>query len=150
APAPASRPSEAFRPGTGPPRAWPGWYGLTSAQPHLLRQPGPARTLSALHAWHVLGLGSRFLALNDVSGAMNVRVSPGGPTLEQVLGSTSAAGVTRFPDSNRIGLWVFTSHLQGVIPYKELVPMGPLPRQARGGTRRQAIPALRPPRRALP
>ena len=102
---------EGFRSGTGTASAWPGWYGLTSAEPHLLRQPGPARTLSALHAWHVLGLGSRFLALNDVSGAMNVRVSPGGPTLERVLGGTSAAGMTRFPDSTQMGLWVFASHL---------------------------------------
>ena len=141
---------EGFRSGTGAASAWPGWYGLTSTEPHLLRQPGPARTLRALHAWHVLGLGSRFLALNDVSGAMNVRVSPGGPTLEQVLGSTSAAGMTRFPDSTQMGLWVFASHLQGDLPYKELVPMGPLPGQVGVVTRRQAIQALAATGRALP
>ena len=141
---------EGFRTAAGTAGTWPGWYGLTSAEPHLLAQPGPARTLSALHAWHVLGLGSRFLAVNDVSSSMNVPVSPGGPTLEQVLGSTSAAGMTRFPDSTQMGLWVFASHLQGGLPYKQLVPMGPLPGQVGVVTRRQAIQQLAASGRALP
>jgi hypothetical protein len=141
---------EGFRTGTGAAGAWPSFYGLTSAEPRLLAQPGPGRILSALHAWHVLGLGSRFLAVNDVSEAMNVRVSPGGPTLEQVLGSTSAAGMNRFPDSTQMGLWVFASHLTGNLPYKQLVPMGPLPAQVGVATRRQAIQQLAKYGRALP
>jgi Bacterial extracellular solute-binding protein len=141
---------EGFRLSTGAASAWPRWYGLASTEPRLLPQPGPGRTLTALHAWHVLGLGSRFLALNDISGAMDVRVSPGGPTLEQVLGSTSAAGMTRFPDSTQMGLWVFASHLSGNLPYKKLVPMGPLPAQIGVVTRRQAIQQLAASGRALP
>jgi len=90
----------------------------------------------------VLGLGSRFLAINDVSAAMATPVAPGGPTLEQVLGRTSAAGMKRFPDSTQMGLWVFASHLSGALPYKQLVPMGPLPGQFGLVTRRQAIQRL--------
>jgi hypothetical protein len=141
---------EGFRSGTGAGPAWPSFYGLASAEPRLLPQPGPGRILSALHAWHVLGLGSRFLAVNDVSGAMNVRVSPGGPTLEQVLGSTSAAGMGRVPDSTQMGLWVFASHLTGGLPYRQLVPMGPLPAQVGVVTRRQAIQQLAKSGRAVP
>jgi hypothetical protein len=141
---------EGFRSGAGTASAWPGWYGLARGEPHLLPQPGPGRTLSALHAWHVLGLGSRFLALNDISGAMNVQVYPGGPTLEQMLGSTSAAGMSRFPDSTQMGLWVFASHLQGNLPYRQLVPIGPLAGQVGVATRRQAIQQLAASGRALP
>jgi hypothetical protein len=141
---------EGFRTAAGTAPAWPGWYGLTSAAPHLLPQPGPARALTALHAWHALGLGSRFLAVNDVSGMMNVRVSPGGPTLEQVLGSTSAAGMTRFPNGTQMGLWVFADHLSGNLPYKQLVPMGPLEGQVGVITRRQAIQQLASSGKALP
>jgi hypothetical protein len=141
---------EGFRSSAGAASAWPRWYGLASTEPRLLPQPGPGRTLAALHAWHVLGLGSRFLAVNDVSEAMDVRVSPGGPTLEQVLGSTSAAGMARFPDSTQMGLWVFASHLSGDLPYKQLVPMGPLPAQVGVLTRRQAIQQLAASGRALP
>jgi hypothetical protein len=141
---------EGYRTGTGTAPAWPASYGLSGAGPHLLPQPGPGRTLSALHAWHVLGLGSRFLAVNDVSAAMNVKVSPGGPSLEQVLGSTSAAGMTRFPDSTQMGLWVFADRLQGELPYKQLVPIGPLPAQVGVVTRRQAIQQLAASGKALP
>jgi hypothetical protein len=141
---------DGFRSSAGSASAWPGWYGLAGAEPHLLAQPGTGRILKALHAWHVLGLGSRFLALNDVSSSMNVRVVPGGPTLEQMLGRTSAAGMTRFPDSTQMGLWVFASHLQGNLPYKQLVPMGPLAGQVGVATRRQAIQQLAATGQALP
>jgi hypothetical protein len=110
--------------------------------PRLLTAPGPGEADKELRAWHVLGLGSRFLAINDISAAMATPVAPGGPTLEQVLGRTSAAGMKRFPDSTQMGLWVFASHLSGALPYKQLVPMGPLPGQFGVITRRQAIQRL--------
>jgi hypothetical protein len=132
---------EGFRTGTGAAGTWPSSYGLTSAMPRLLTDPGPSQADKELHAWHVLGLGSRFLAINDVSAAMATPVTPGGPTLEQVLGRASAAGMKRFPDSTQMGLWVFASHL-GPLPYKQLVPMGPLPGQFGVVTRRQAIQHL--------
>jgi hypothetical protein len=131
-----------FRTGTGSANAWPASYGLANAEPPLLKAPGPTQASKELHTWRVLGLGSRFLAINDVSAAMATPVARGGPTLEQVLGRTSAAGMKRFPDSTQMGLWVFASHLGGELPYKQLVPMGPLPGQFGVVTRRQAIQHL--------
>jgi Bacterial extracellular solute-binding protein len=133
---------DGFRTGTGTAGAWPASYGLANAEPPLLTPPGPAQAGKELHAWRVLGLGSRFLAINDVSAAMATPVAPGGPTLEQVLGRTSAAGMKRFPNSTQMGLWVFASHLTGALPYKQLVSMGPLPGQFGVVTRRQAIQHL--------
>jgi len=133
---------QGFRTGAGAAGTWPSFYGLTSTMPRLLTDPGPAQADKQLRAWNVLGLGSRFLAINDVSAAMATPVAPGGPTLEQVLGRTSAAGMKRFPDSTQMGLWVFASHLSGALPYKQLVPMGPLPGQFGLVTRRQAIQRL--------
>jgi hypothetical protein len=49
-----------------------------------------------------------------------------------------------------MGLWVFASHLTGDLPYKQLVPMGPLPAQIGVITRRQAIQQLAASGRALP
>lgn len=141
---------EGFRTATGAAGTWPSSYGLTSAMPHLLADPGPGQADKALHAWHVLGLGSRFLAINDVSAAMATPVAPGGPTLEQVLGRTSAAGMKRFPDSTQMGLWVFASHLSGTLPYKQLVPIGPLPGQFGLVTRRQAIQRVAATSRTVP
>jgi hypothetical protein len=133
---------EGFRTGTGTGGTWPSSYGLTSTMPRLLPNPGAGQADKELRAWHVLGLGSRFLAINDVSAAMATPVAPGGPTLEQVLERSSAAGMKRFPDSTQMGLWVFASHLSGALPYKQLVPMGPLPGQFGVITRRQAIQRL--------
>jgi len=133
---------EGFRTPAGAADAWPASYGLSSAEPRLLSPPGSTQAGKELHAWHVLGLGSRFLAINDVSAAMAAQVTPRGPTLEQVLGRTSAAGMKRFPDSTQMGLWVFASHLSGALPYRQLVPMGPLPGQFGVVTRRQAIQRL--------
>jgi len=141
---------EGFRTSTGAAGTWPGSYGLTTAMPRLLTDPGPGQAGKELHAWHVLGLGSRFLAINDVSAAMATPAAPGGPTLEQVLGRTSAAGMKRFPDSTQMGLWVFASHLSGALPYKQLVPIGPLPGQFGVITRRQAIQHLAATGRTVP
>jgi hypothetical protein len=131
-----------FRTGTGAAGTWPSSFGLTATMPRLLTAPGPGQADKELHAWHVLGLGSRFLAINDISAAMATPAAPGGPTLEQVLGRASAAGMKRFPDSTQMGLWVFASHLSGALPYKQLVPMGPLPGPFGVVTRRQAIQRL--------
>jgi hypothetical protein len=133
---------EGFRTSAGTAGTWPSSYGLTSTMPRLLTAPGPSQADQELRAWHVLGLGSRFLAINDISAAMATPVAPGGPTLEQVLGRTSAAGMTLFPDSTQMGLWAFASHLSGALPYKQLVPIGPLPGQFGVITRRQAIERL--------
>jgi hypothetical protein len=133
---------EGFRTASGVAGAWPAFSGLDSAAPHLLTPPGPSQAGKELHAWRVLGLGSRFLAINDVSAAMATPVRPGGPTLEQVLGDASAAGMKRFPDSTQMGLWVFASHLTGALPYRQVVPIGPLPGQFGVVTRRQAIQRL--------
>jgi hypothetical protein len=141
---------EGFRTATGAAGTWPSSYGLTSAMPHLLADPGTGQADKALHAWRALGLGSRFLAINDVSAAMATPVTPGGPTLEQVLGRTSAAGMRRFPDSTQMGLWAFASHLSGTLPYRQLVPIGPLPGQFGLVTRRQAIQRVAATSRTVP
>jgi hypothetical protein len=133
---------EGFRTPGGTAGGWPASYGLSSSAPLQLMPPGPGQAGKELHAWHVLGLGSRFLAINDVSAAMATPVAPGGPTLEQVLGRTSAAGMRRFPDSTQMGLWAFASHLSGALPYRQLVPMGPLPGPFGMVTRRQTIQRL--------
>ena len=133
---------EGFRTSAGTAGTWPSSYGLTSTMPRLLTAPGPGQADKELRAWRALGLGSRFLAINDISAAMATPVAPGGPAREQVLGRTSAAAMKRFPDSTQMGLWVFASHLSGALPYKQLVPMGPLPGQFGVITRRQAIQRL--------
>jgi len=117
---------EGFRTAAGQAGAWPASYGLARGTPRLLPPPGPAQAGQALRAWLRVNLGTRVLALNDVSSVMATPVGPGGPTLEQVLSQTAVRSLARFPANTQIGVWAFASHLHGSLPYKQIMSVGPI------------------------
>ncbi len=121
---------EGFRSANGAASGWVGQYGLTTGQPNLAQPAPPGQAETALQAWSRLGLGSRDLALIDVSEQMATPVAANGTTLEQVLSQVATVGMAQFPNSTQMGLWSFASHLNGPLPYKELVPVGPVLGQA--------------------
>jgi Bacterial extracellular solute-binding protein/von Willebrand factor type A domain len=128
-----------FRSSAGTAPGWIGSYGLDTSQPRLTNPPAAGQAETSLQAWQRLSLGSRDLVLLDVSGQMATPVATGGPTLEQVLVQAASLGLTHFPDSTQMGIWAFASHLDGNRPYKQLVPVGPLPAPLGLITRRQQI-----------
>ncbi len=128
-----------FRTGAGTAPGWISQYGLQTAQPKLTAGTAPGQAESSLQAWQRLKLGSRDLVLLDVSEQMATPVPPTGTSLEQVLIQASSLGLTHFPDSTQMGIWAFASHLDGNRPYKQLVPVGPLPAPLGLITRRQQI-----------
>jgi hypothetical protein len=128
-----------FRSAAGTAPGWIGQYGLDTAQPKLTAAAAPGQAETSLQAWQKLSLGSRDLVLLDVSEQMATPVSPTGTTLEQVLIQAASLGLTHFPDSTQMGIWAFASHLDGALPYKQLVPVGPLPAPLGLITRRQQI-----------
>jgi hypothetical protein len=128
-----------FRSAAGTAPGWIGQYGLDTAQPKLTASAAPGQAETSLQAWQKLSLGSRDLVLLDVSEQMATPVSPTGTTLEQVLIQAASLGLTHFPDSTQMGIWAFASHLDGALPYKQLVPVGPLPAPLGLITRRQQI-----------
>jgi len=116
-----------FRSAGGVPDRFPASYGLSSQ----LLQVAPAATSveapTALQVWTKLALASRDLALIDISAAMAKPGSPGGPSFERELTQTASLGLTLFPDTTEMGLWEFADRLDGALPYKLIVPVGPLP-----------------------
>jgi von Willebrand factor type A domain len=128
-----------FRTGNGAAPGWIGQYGLDTGRPKLTAATAPGQAETSLQAWQKLSLGSRDLVLLDVSEQMATPVSPTGTTLEQVLQQAASLGLTHFPDSTQMGIWAFASHLDGSLPYKQLVPVGPLPAPLGLITRRQQI-----------
>lgn len=128
-----------FRSAAGTAPGWIGQYGLDTAQPKLTAAAAPGQAETSLQAWQKLSLGSRDLVLLDVSEQMATPVPPTGTTLEQVLIQAASLGLTHFPDSTQMGIWAFASHLDGALPYKQLVPVGPLPAPLGLITRRQQI-----------
>jgi hypothetical protein len=114
-------------------------YGLAS---QLLQVAPPASALeapTALQAWSKLVLGSRDLTLLDVSANMNRPLSPGAPSYEEETRQATILGLALFPDTTNLGLWEFANHMTGRLPYKVVVPVGPLPGQVGLLTRRQQL-----------
>ena len=69
----------------------------------------------------------RMLAVIDVSGSMATKVpTAGGATREAVTVAAARAGLGLFDDRWSVGLWTFSTNLDGTLPYKQLVPIGPL------------------------
>ncbi len=130
---------EGFRSATGSAPPWIGQYGLDTGQPAVSPSTASGEAETSLQAWQRLSLGSRDLVLLDVSKQMATPVTPGGPTLEQVLAQAAGLGLSQFPDGTQMGVWAFAAGLDGKLPYKQLVSLGPLPAPLGLITRRQQI-----------
>ncbi len=102
-----------------------------------LAAPGEAST--ALQAWNRLSLGSRDLVLDDVSAAMGKQLGTSGQTRLQILQAAASVGLALFPDSTQMGAWEYSYRRSGALPYRVLVPLGPLPAQLGLITRRQQL-----------
>ena len=131
-----------FRTSAGQAGTWPRWYGLASARPRLLPPVTASQAGAAWLAWQRLMLGSRDLALVDISAATAAPSRAGGPELAHLLGQAAGTGLGSFPDSTQMGLWTFPSRVKDGLSYQELVPVGPLADSLGQRTRRQQIEQL--------
>jgi hypothetical protein len=127
-----------FRTDRDPASPWPASYG-TAGRFQAATPAAPSEAQAALQAWRRLSLGSRDLVLSDVSGAMDAPAGVGGQTLEQVLSATSVLGLALFPDTTQMGLWQFADRMDGSKPYRQMIPVGPLPGALGLITRRQQM-----------
>jgi Ca-activated chloride channel homolog len=99
--------------------------------------PAPATPLPAasaidraLSTWTAVTLPARMLAVIDVSGSMQTPVpTAGGATREQVTVEAARRGLGLFDDTWAVGLWTFSTLLDGANDYRQLVPIGPLATQ---------------------
>jgi Ca-activated chloride channel homolog len=131
-----------FRSSNGVPGNLPAADGLAQ-QPLKLATPAtPAEAQTVLQAWQKLQTGARDLAVIDVSSAMGGSSGLPGLTLEQEMTQASDLGLALFPDSTQMGLWEFASSMDGALPYKELVQVGPLPGELGLISRREQIEQL--------
>jgi Ca-activated chloride channel homolog len=112
--------SAGFTPGPGAP----------SGPPTPVPATDPALVQQTLSTWTAITQPGRLLAVIDVSGSMLTPVaSAPGLNREQVTVRAAGAGLSLFDDSWAVGLWVFSTDMDGHTPYKELVPIGPLTSQ---------------------
>jgi hypothetical protein len=80
-----------------------------------------------LSTWSAVTQPGRLLAVIDVSGSMLTPVpTAGGLTREQVTVKAAAQGLSLFDDNWAVGLWIFSTNMDGTKPYRELAPIGTL------------------------
>lgn len=118
-----------FRSGRGVPDVFTASSGLSNQPLQVATPPSPAEAPAVLSVWSKLDLSSRALTLVDVSSQMSAPADPSSPTgltFEQELTQTASLGLALFPDTANIGLWEFADNLHNGLPYKSLVPVGPL------------------------
>ncbi len=83
-----------------------------------------AAVSKAIGTWISLTRPARMLAVIDVSGSMGIAVpSAGGASRGQVAVAAAQQGLMLFDDSWSVGLWTFSTLLDGDKDYKELLPI---------------------------
>jgi len=81
----------------------------------------------ALGGWSAITLPGRVLAVFDVSGSMLEPVpTAGGASRAKVTQAAASQGLALFDDKWAVGVWLFSTELQGKQAWKELVPISPL------------------------
>jgi len=125
--------------------------GVSAADVRTLQAPNAASVTQVSQAWARLKLGVRLLSLIDISGTMAERPAGTPLTRMQLVAQTSMEGLKLFPDKAEVGVWAFSTHLNGRgVDYKEAIPIGPLGAKIGDITRREAINREMRSIRALP
>lgn len=116
------RPSEGFSLPSGAPEPV-----VTPAPTATERAAAAAAVERALSTWIAVTLPARMLAVIDVSGSMLVKVpTAGNVTRAQVTLEAARRGLGLFDDSWAVGLWIFSTELDGAKDYLQLAAIEPL------------------------
>jgi Ca-activated chloride channel homolog len=115
--------------------------GLVPGQPAtVLPQPPPAVTNAALQAWNAARQRGNVLAVIDVSASMSVKVPGTGQSRLGLVTAAAAHALSLFDDQDFVGVWAFSSRLDGARDYRQLVALGAMGQDlGDGSTRRQAV-----------
>jgi hypothetical protein len=98
---------------------------LTAVPP--VSMPSEDNLVQVLSRWTGVHLSARILGVIDVSGSMNERVS--GQTRLSLLMQAAQEGLGLLLDTTDVGVWVFSTRMDGDRDYQVLVPPGPLSQQ---------------------
>jgi Ca-activated chloride channel homolog len=78
-------------------------------------------------SWAAITLPGRVLAVFDVSGSMKKPVpTANNLTRAQVTQGAASGGLALFDDKWAVGVWLFSTDMDGTKPYREIVPISPL------------------------
>ncbi|MCF6471556.1 VWA domain-containing protein [Nonomuraea sp. MG754425] len=114
--------------------------GFTPETPAALEPPDGPTVTRMVQTWTRLNLGTRLLTLLDVSGTMALPVPGTNMTRMQAINRIATEGLALFPAGSEMGLWSFSTHLDGQgKDWKELVSVGPLSESLDGTLRKEQM-----------
>jgi Ca-activated chloride channel family protein len=114
--------------------------GLSPSEPAtLLSPPAPAVLDSLLRSWGDLRKRANVLIVLDTSGSMSDEVSGTGKSKLDLAKQAAVSSLAQFEGNDQVGLWMFSTKLDGDRDYRELVPIGPMSQQIDGGQRRAVL-----------
>ncbi|GAA3007746.1 substrate-binding and VWA domain-containing protein [Streptosporangium longisporum] len=114
--------------------------GFQATAPKAIAVPDAKTVARMSQTWSRIKLGTRLLTLLDVSGTMALPVPGTGLTRMQAITRIAVEGMRLFPVKSELGLWEFSTHLNGRgVDYRRTVPVGPLTEELDGGLRRDVI-----------
>lgn len=98
-----------------------------------VRLPESASVEQLLNSWAAVNLSGRVLVLLDVSGSMNEPV-PGTPFNRMAVTIQAATtGLGLFKPNTKLGMWLFSTKLDGDKDYKVLLPVKTMTEHLAGG-----------------
>lgn len=113
--------------------------GVGVGKVDLLELPAAQDFDDDLRLWSVLSVPSSLLAVFDASGSM-LETTPDGSTRAELMVNAATTAVGLFPDSARIGLWLFSIDQGGKgQDWRQLSPIRRLDTKVGNATHRQDI-----------
>jgi len=88
--------------------------------------PDTASVEQLLTVWTGINRSGRIIAVVDVSGSMKEPVPGTDLSRMDITRLAVMQGIPLFKDTTELGVWIFSTNLEGEKDYRELVPVGPL------------------------
>src|SRR4030095_14671537 len=105
---------------------------LPDRQVTLLSPPAPGVIHRTRTSWGELRKSANVLLVIDVPGSMEATVGSAGKTKLDLAKQAAINSLSQLASNDQVGLWIFSTELNGKIDYRELVPIGPMDAQVRG------------------
>ncbi|MEW2330811.1 substrate-binding and VWA domain-containing protein [Micromonospora chersina] len=114
-----------FRTAAGYPPAMPRDRRLSPDRRNPVPLPAEETVTEMLTGWSGVQRSARILTVLDISGSMAVRVPGGGTRLDVTL-AAAREGAGLLLDNSELGVWVFSTKVDGDRDYREILPVRPL------------------------
>ena len=113
--------------------------GFREDVPEELPVPSEDSIDELTRSWKQLKMDSRVLTIVDISGSMLAEVPGTGMSRMQVTGAAASEGLQMFTSSSELGLWEFSTNVNGDLHHQELAPIRELQATADDGTEHRDV-----------